>query len=137
MLTQYRETRMDPRRPLRRARRQDRPGRLASTRAQLVIGAGFLIFFVVFLLLLAAATKSVDPLSAINATSAIKDRSGKIVIHSARDAGCEERHFDNDSGRMTEISASCSTREFDDSSRPSVRGTTGRLNQIGKYFQNR
>jgi hypothetical protein len=118
------------------ARRQGRP-RLASARAQLLIGVGLSIVFVVFVMLLAAATKFVDPVPAINPTTTTKDSTGKIVIQSARDAGCQERHFDNDTGRLSEITVSCTTPEFDDHNRPLVRGTTGRLNQIGKSFQNR
>jgi hypothetical protein len=71
------------------ARRQGRP-RLASARPQLVISVGLSIVFVVFLMLLATTTKFVDPAPAINATTTAKDRGGKIVIQSARDAASSD-----------------------------------------------
>jgi hypothetical protein len=103
----------------------------------LIVGVGFSIILLALCLLALAVNEFSDPAAATNPAPGINAHSGKIVIHAARGDGCQQRRFDNGTGRLTEVSASCDGPEFDDSGRSISRGTIGRLNQIGKSFQDR
>jgi hypothetical protein len=103
----------------------------------MMIGIGVSSLSALGLLLMAATTTYVQPISATNAIPRIKDSSARIVIHAPHGESCQQRRFDNETGRMTELNVSCESRTFDDSGRPVIKGTTGRLNEIGKSFHNR
>jgi hypothetical protein len=101
------------------------------------MGVGFSLSAVALLLLLAAVTKYVNSPAATSAGSSMEARTGKIMIESVRGEVCEERKFDNGTGRISGIGAPCRTPDVDDNGRPIVRGTAGRLDAIGKSFLNR
>jgi hypothetical protein len=104
-------------------------------RSLLFLSIGFSVLL--GLCLLAVAVHEFARPAATNATADNNAHSGKIVIRAARGDGCQQRRFDNRTGRVTHVSVSCEGPEFDDNGRPIPRGTIGRLNQIGKSFQDR
>jgi hypothetical protein len=119
-------------------RPQARPAPRAPMRQSraLAIGLGFSALAVLCLVLLAATTKFLDSRSMPSATS-LKDTTAKIVIHAPDGQGCQQRRFDNSTGRLTEMSVSCANPTFDENGRPIIKGTNGRLNEIGNSFRNR
>jgi len=90
---------------------------------------------------LTTTTKFVEPIAVKNEIAGIKEGTknfaATIVIHAPRGEGCQQRRFDNATGRMTQSNAPCGSAAFDDNNRSAIKGTAGRLNEIGKSFHNR
>jgi hypothetical protein len=118
---------------------QARPAPRAPTRQSraLVIGLGFSALAVVLCLVLLAVTMVFLDSRSMPSATTVKDTTAKIVIHARDGEGCQQRRFDNRTGRLTEVSVSCAEPTFHDNGRPIIKGTSGRLNEIGKSFRNR
>jgi hypothetical protein len=101
----------------------------------LAIGLGFSALAVVCLMLFVVTTRILSSHSMPSASS-LKDITANIVIHAPDGEGCQQRRFDNRTGRLTEVSISCASPTLDENGRPVIKGTTGRLNEIGKSFRN-
>jgi hypothetical protein len=110
------------------------PVRLRPDRL-LTIGVAISMALTICLLAALAANRVSGPIAAplIDPDA----HSGKIIVHSPQGEGCVQRHFDNATGRITDVNVPCGTSAFDDSGRPVIKGTAGRLNQIGKSFLDR
>ena len=120
-------------------RAHERRARPPQTRhfTPLIIGIGISTITVLCLLLLAATTKITEPIAMTNGMVGTKDSGATIEIHAPRGEGCQQRRFDNATGRMTESNVPCASPAFDGNGRPIIKGTSGRLNEIGKSFHNR
>jgi hypothetical protein len=110
---------------------------LSGPHGLLLIIAAASTLLTVFLLAVLAVKSISSPIRAADPPISPDTHSGKIVIHSAQGDGCVQRRFDNATGRITDVNFPCGTSEFDEMGRPIVKGTVGRLNQIGKSFLDR